>query len=178
MCCESGKQNRLDLRDASLDLLLLSCASARGRPNTTEPLSFKRCERATFPTSCEWRSLREISTAASAPRNRASGGAPTPPATPQTRRETDRRTRRNTVRSSWGCRTRRGAGGPRMQARFDPVAVACSPATNRHCTTSAASDGSRALSQTSPRRVPVQGEGKAASFLEPSAFRLTHNLRQ
>ena len=40
------------------------------RPNTTGPLSFRRCRRATFPTSCEWRSLREISTAASGPRNR------------------------------------------------------------------------------------------------------------
>ena len=48
---------------------LTSCASARGRPNITGPPSFKRCKRTTFPTSCEWRSLREISMAASGPRN-------------------------------------------------------------------------------------------------------------
>jgi hypothetical protein len=55
-----------------------------------------------------------------------------------------------------------------MQARFEPVAVACSPATIvivPRAPPRLASDGSRALSQTSPRRVPVQGERKAASFL-------------
>ena len=53
-----------------------SCASARGRPNITGPPLSRRCKRATSRISCEWRSLREISTAASGRRNNVASLSP------------------------------------------------------------------------------------------------------
>ena len=68
----SERSSRCFWRDCRPSSSLTSWGSARGRPNTTGPPSFRRCGRTIFPTSCEWRSSRKMRTAANEPRNRRS----------------------------------------------------------------------------------------------------------
>ena len=117
-----------------------SCASAQGRPNTTGAAVIQKMQARISPTSRQWRSLREISTAASAPQigRAAARRLRQPRLTLAAEADPSHEAKyRGLIAGKPNLGEARGGPAPASQVS-EPRRRGMLPATNRHRSTSAA----------------------------------------